>query len=141
MTLPRVLLADDHAGSAALLRDILEEAFEVVGEVADGHALLAEVERLAPEVVVTDIGMPGLDGIEACRRIVARNAAIRVVLVTVHTDSALVERGLAAGAFAYVVKRVAGDALLPAIRAALEGKRCVAGVADLDDDGNPKGRP
>lgn len=141
MTLPRVLLADDHPGNAALLRDLLEEAYDVVGEVADGHALLAEVQRLAPDVVVTDIGMPGLDGIEACRRILAGNAAARVVLVTVHSDPTLVEQGLAAGALGYVVKRVAGDALLPAIRAALDGKRCVAGVAELDDDGTPKGRP
>jgi DNA-binding NarL/FixJ family response regulator len=134
-----VLLADDHAGNAALLRDLLEAAYDVVGEVADGSKLLAEVERLAPDVVVTDISMPGLDGIEASRRILARNPATRVVLVTVHTDPALVERGLAAGALGYVVKRVAGDELVPAIQAALEGKRCVMGVEGLGEDGAPRG--
>jgi DNA-binding NarL/FixJ family response regulator len=133
-----VLLADDHAGNAALLRDLLEAAYDVVGEVADGWKLLAEVERLAPDVVVTDISMPGLDGIEASRRILARNPATRVVLVTVHTDPALVERGLAAGALGYVVKRVAGDELVPAVQAALEGKRRVTGVAELDEDGSRK---
>ena len=141
MTRPRILLADDHAGNAALLRGLLETAYDVVGQVADGHALVAEVERLAPDVVVTDIGMPGLDGIEAARRILARNAAARIVLVTVHADPDLVERGLAAGALGYVVKRAAGCALVPAIRAALEGKRRVTGVAELDEDGTPKGRP
>ena len=141
MTRPRVLLADDHAGNAALLRDLLEPTCDVVSEVRDGLALLAEAERLAPDVVVTDISMPGLDGIEASRRILARHAATRIVLVTVHTDPALVERGFAAGALGYVVKRVAVDALVPAIRGALEGRRHVAGVAELDADGSPKGRP
>lgn len=139
MTRPRVLLADDHPGNAALLRGLLEPDFDVVGQVADGRALLVEVERLAPDVVVTDIGMPGLDGMEASRRILARNGAIRIVLVTVHDEPALVERGLAAGALGYVVKRVAGTALVPAIRAALEGKRRVTGVPELDEDGTMKG--
>ncbi len=105
---------------------------------ADGHALLAEVERLAPDVVVTDIGMPGLDGIEASRRILARNAATRVVLVTVHTDPALVERGLAAGALGYVVKRVAGDALVPAIRSGPRGQTSRDGRGGARRGRNPE---
>ena len=124
-----VLLAEDHAGNAALLRALLRNDFELVGEVADGRSLVSEAERLAPDVVVTDISMPGLNGIEAARLILSRNANTRVVLVTVHADPALVERGLAAGALGYVVKREAGEELLPTIHAALRGEPRVTGVA------------
>jgi DNA-binding NarL/FixJ family response regulator len=132
-----VLLADDHPVNAALLRSLLGAAYDVVGEVADGLALVAEAERLAPDVIVTDVSMPGLDGIEAARRILAGNPAARIVLVTVHANPALVERGLAAGALGYVVKRFAGDELVPAVRAALRGERRVRGVPGLLDDGTP----
>ena len=137
MTRATVLLADDHSGNAALLRGVLQATYDVVGEVADGHALVAEAERLAPDAIVTDISMPGLDGIEAARHILAKNPDARIVLVTVHSARTLVERGLAAGALGYVVKRVAGNELVPAIHAALRGVRRVAGVPGLNDDGTP----
>jgi DNA-binding NarL/FixJ family response regulator len=138
MTRPSVLLAEDHPESAALLRDLIQAAYDVVGEVADGYALVAEAERLAPDVIVTDISMPGLDGIEAACRIRARNTTVRIVLVTAHSEPALVERGLSAGALGYVVKGVAGDELVPVIYAALRGERRVRGVAGLNDDGTPR---
>lgn len=137
MARPTVLLADDHPGNTALLRDLLQTAFDVVGEVADGQSLVDEAERIAPDIIVADIAMPGLDGIEAAHRILAKNPAMRIVLVTVHADLALVGRGLDAGALGYVVKRVAGDELVPAIQAALRGERRVRGVAGLNDEGIP----
>jgi DNA-binding NarL/FixJ family response regulator len=121
----RVLLADDHADNAALLRDLLQGECEVVGSVQDGQALVEAADALAPDVVVTDIGMPRLDGIGAAHEILRRHPGTRIVFVTVHNDPAVVERGLAAGAHGYVQKAQAGDELLPAVRAAVRGERHV----------------
>jgi len=122
----RVLLADDHPGNTDLLCQLLQPEFEVVGRVRDGNALVAAAETLSPDVIVTDISMPGLDGITASRAILRRNPGARIVLVTVHRDRILMERGLAAGALGYVLKLTAGDDLLPAVRAALRGERHVS---------------
>ena len=122
----RILLADDHAGNTDLLCRLLQPEFDVVGVVEDGHALVSAAETLRPDVIVTDISMPGLDGIAAATVILGRNPAARIVFVTVHSDRVLMERGLAAGAMGYVLKLAAGDDLLPAIRAALRGERHVS---------------
>src|SRR5215813_14675083 len=100
----RVLLADDHPQVAEELRRLLEPEFEVVKVVADGHALLREAESTQPDVVVTDIVMPGRDGITAVAEFLSRHPHTRVVLVTVYDDPELVERGYEAGALAYVLK-------------------------------------
>ena len=120
---PRLLLADDHAETAALVRALLEPEFDVVAQVGDGAALVAAAERLLPDVVVTDISMPRLDGIAAVGAILRRNPAVRIVFMTVHGDAHMVERGLAAGGLGYVLKVVAGDDLVPAVHAALRGDR------------------
>jgi DNA-binding NarL/FixJ family response regulator len=127
----KVLLADDHPMSTELLRQLLRPTFDVVADVSDGPALVAEAERLSPDVIVTDIGMPGMNGIEAARCILARNPGARIVFVTVYSDPEVARQGLATGALGYVVKLVAGDELVPAILAALRGERHVAGVAGM----------
>jgi DNA-binding NarL/FixJ family response regulator len=127
----KVLLADDHPMNTELLRQLLRPTFEVIADVADGSALIAEAARLSPDVIVTDIGMPGVDGIEAARCILARNPDVRIVFVTVDSDPDVARKGLATGALGYVVKLVAGDELVPAILAALRGERHVAGVAGM----------
>jgi len=124
----RVLLADDHAANAQLLRSLLEVEFEVVGAVQNGYALVGAAETLSPDVIVSDISMPGLDGIEAAKRILYRNRAARIVFVTVHDEPEMVKRSLAIGALGYVLKMVAGEELVPAVRAALNGGRHISAL-------------
>ena len=123
---PSVLLADDHKGTGEQLRELLQPHFDVVALVEDGRALMDAVARLSPDVIVADISMPTLDGIEAAALIRHRDPEARIVLVTVHEERILVERGLAAGALGYVLKDSAGEELVPAIHAALGGERFVS---------------
>jgi DNA-binding NarL/FixJ family response regulator len=133
MPQPRLLLADDHAETAELLRGLLQAEFDVIAQVEDGLALVAAAEGLSPDVIVSDISMPGLDGIAAATLILQRNPDARIVFVTVHCDRFLVDRGFAAGALGYVLKREAGDDLSPAVRAALCGERHVSRALDVPD--------
>ncbi|MET0214673.1 MAG: response regulator transcription factor [Vicinamibacterales bacterium] len=123
-----MLLADDHAANAQLLRGLLEMEFEVVGAVQNGYALVGAAESLSPDVIVSDISMPGLDGIEAAKRILYRNPAARIVFVTMHDEPEMVKRSLAIGALGYVLKMVAGEELVPAVRAALNGGRHISAL-------------
>src|SRR5262245_27963676 len=123
MSRPRVLLAEDHPCVANELRRLLETEFDVAAVVRDGNALLREAEAREPDVIVTDIVMPGLDGIAATRVLKTQNPASRVVLVSVHDDPELIKQGYVAGALAYVVKLNAPHDLVPAVRAALHGER------------------
>ena len=120
---PRVLLAEDHADTAARLRKLLGVDFDVIASVEDGRALVDACERLSPDAIVADIDMPGVDGIAATTLIRRREPNARIVLVTVHGESTLVEAGLAAGALGYVLKDTAGDELVAAIHAALGGRQ------------------
>ena len=126
---PRVLLADDHPAVVKDLCAVLEREFDVVATVDDGAALVATFDALAPDVVVTDIGMPGLDGIAAAGEILRKNPAARIVFVTVHDEVEMVKKGLAMGVLGYVLKLTAGEDLVPAIHAALRGERHVSPLA------------
>jgi DNA-binding NarL/FixJ family response regulator len=126
MSRARVLLAEDHPGVAEELRRLLEREFEVIAVVADGDALLRVAAETDPDVVVTDIAMPRCDGIRATELLVAQRPGARVVLVTVHDDPELAQRGYAAGALVCVLKLTAAHDLVPAVRAALRGERYVA---------------
>ena len=126
MDRPRLLLAEDHARVAEELRGLLSAEFDVVATVADGRALLQAVDDYHPDVVVTDIVMPGLDGIAATVALLARHPGTRAVLVTVHDDPHLAERGYAAGALAYVLKHTAARELVPALRAALRDEQYIS---------------
>lgn len=119
---PRVLLADDHRIFLEGLRSLLEPDFEIVGTVEDGRALMEEVKKLHPHVVVADISMPLLNGIEAARQIRKIDPHIRVILLTMHPDVTYAARGFEAGASGYVLKHSAPAELVTAIEEALRGK-------------------
>jgi DNA-binding NarL/FixJ family response regulator len=126
MTRPRVLLADDHAPTVQHWRVLLEPDFEIVGAVSDGTALVEAADRLTPDVIVADVAMPGMSGIAAAELILSRHPAARVVFATVHADRTMLRRGLAAGAFGYVLKVRVGEDLVPAIQAALRGELMIS---------------
>src|SRR5687767_8755559 len=123
MSHSRLVLADDHKETAALLRGLLEPEFDVIAQVEDGLALVSAAARLSPDVIVSDVTMPGLDGISAAVAILRHNPAARIVLVTVHGDPMLVEQGFKAGALGYVLKGAAAEELVPAVHSALRGER------------------
>lgn len=117
-----VLLADDHELVAAELRRLLALECSVVGVVRDGNALVSAAETLAPSVIVSDVAMPGLDGLSAAAAILSRNPDARIVFVSELDEPSIVRRAFALGALGYVLKRHAGEDLLPAVRAASAGR-------------------
>ncbi len=129
---PRVLLADDHAIVTAGLRSILEPDFEVVAEVRDGRALVTAAERLRPDIIVADISMPLLNGVEAAFQIRKTNRKVKIVFLTMHSDVTFASEALRAGGSAYVLKSAAGAEILEAIREALSGRIFVTQSIDRD---------
>jgi DNA-binding NarL/FixJ family response regulator len=119
----RVLVADDHAllrdGLTALLRSAAD--IEVVGEAASGEEAIAACERVRPDLVLMDVAMPGLGGLEATLAIRRQHPAVRVLVLTQHENPEYVRRFIKAGAAGYVLKRSAGADLARAIRAVMEG--------------------
>ena len=118
----RVLLADDHRIVAEGLRALLEPEFELVGIVEDGRALLDSAEKLRPDVVVVDVSMPLLNGIEAVRQLKKKNKDIAVVFLTMHVDVTYAASAFEAGASGYVLKHSAPSELITAISSALKGR-------------------
>lgn len=118
----RILLADDHQTILARVCGILSEEFDVVGAVNNGRDAISEVERLDPDVLVIDISMPILNGLEVMSKL-GSGCRAKVVFLTVHEDPDFVAAALAAGASGYVVKEDVTTDLVPAVRATLEGRR------------------
>jgi len=118
----RVLLADDHRIVAEGLKGLLESEFELVGLVEDGWALLAAAKELRPDVIVTDITMPELNGIEAFEELKKSDPEVKVVFLTMHHSVAYARRALDAGALGYVLKHSASAELILAVRSAAKGK-------------------
>jgi DNA-binding NarL/FixJ family response regulator len=117
----RLLLADDHEELLAEVTELLSREFEIVGAASDGATLLAMAATLQPDVVVTDVKMPKLGGIDAGRRLLARGMCKAVVVLTVFDDPQLAQTALQAGIQGYVLKVNAGEDLIPAIYKALDG--------------------
>lgn len=119
---PRVLLADDHRLMRERLVCHLKPYFEIVAAVDNGISLVSEVRRLGPELIVTDITMPGFTGIEAVRELHRTGSLIPVVFLTVHKEAAFVKACLAEGALGYVHKAALASELIPAMTNALSGR-------------------
>lgn len=126
MKRPRILLADDHRLVAEALRSLLSAEFELVGVVEDGRALIEAAARLRPDVIVADITMPHLNGIDALVHLKRDDKQVRVVFLTMHPELAYARRALEAGASGYVLKHSAPAELLAAIRAALNDRTYVS---------------
>ena len=120
----RIVLADDHRIMREGLRRLLdaEPGLEVVGEAGDGRTAITLVEEHHPDLVILDIGMPDLNGIEAARRILGEHPTIKIVALSMHADRRFVGEMLKAGASAYVLKEGAFEELIAAIEAVTEGK-------------------
>lgn len=121
MRKPRILLADDHALVLEGFRRILEGHYELVGTVGDGLALLEAAKTMQPDIVILDVSMPLLNGIDAAAQLKKICPKAKIIIVTMHANTEYVRSAFEAGASAYVLKRSAVDELEQAIRAVLEG--------------------
>ena len=126
MTKPRILLADDHKIVTEGLRGLLSQDFHLVGLAADGRELLAKAKELSPDVIVVDISMPLLNGIDAVRMLREQGSTAKVVFLTMHSDATYLTRALDAGASGYVLKHAASDELITAIQHALRGQTFIS---------------
>ena len=128
---PRVVLAENHPFVAEMLKQLVADEFDLVGAVEDGLALVDAAQTLVPDVVVADVSMPGLDGLDALAEIKRRQPSMRVVLVTMHRDAVLARHALEMGASGFVLKAYAPVELGDAIRAALSGGTYVSSALTL----------
>lgn len=118
----RVLLADDHPMVLEGVARILEDEFDVVGKVEDGRALVAAAQQLKPDVIVTDMTMPSLHGLEASRQLKRLVPASKVIFLTMHADVIYAEEAFESGASGYLLKRSAASELIHAIHIVIQGQ-------------------
>jgi DNA-binding NarL/FixJ family response regulator len=127
---PTLLLADDHAIVTEGLRGLLEPDYEIVGTAADGAALVKAARALKPDVVIVDISMPKLNGIDAVREIRRARPKTRAIVLTMHADRTYVGEALEAGAAGFVVKHAASDEIRTALLTVLRGSTYVSPSVD-----------
>ena len=122
MKRPKILLADDHAVILDGLRSILEADFEIVGAVTDGRAVVAAYKKLRPDVVLCDITMPLLNGLDATRQIKKADTEAKIIFLTMHPDVAMAKEALRAGGTGYIVKHSPAAEIVTAIHQVLQGQ-------------------
>ena len=125
MPAPRVLLADDHHLLLGALEKLLQEDCQIVGRVSDGHELVAAAQQLKPDVIVLDVAMPLLNGLEAGRQIKQALRSVKLIYVTMNEDPDIAAEAFRAGASAYLLKRSTPVELLTAIREVMLGRSYV----------------
>ena len=126
MTRPRLMLADDHTSLVEALRRVLEPDYDVVATVADGRSLLETAPQVNPEVIVVDIAMPLINGLEAGLRLRQQMPDVKLIFLTMNDDPDLAAEAMRCGASGYVLKNSAGEELVQAIQMALKCKRYVS---------------
>jgi DNA-binding NarL/FixJ family response regulator len=122
MKRPRVLIADDHRMVIDGLRGFLEPEFEVVGAVNDGRAVLQAVQELNPDVLIVDVSMPLLNGLDCTRHLRESGCTAKILILTMHPDATLAQESLSAGASGYLLKSSPGSELKGALREVLRGR-------------------
>jgi DNA-binding NarL/FixJ family response regulator len=127
-----VLLADDHTLVAEALKSLLAEPFDLVGVVHDGRALVEAAEKLRPDVIVTDISMPLLNGLEAVRQLRERQPETRIIVLTMHRDTHLAASAFRAGVSGYLLKISPSEELVKAIREVAQGRSYVTTLLAKD---------
>ncbi len=120
-----IVLADDHHLVRQGLRALLstERSFQVIGEAADGRAALEAVEKHRPDVLILDVSMPGLDGLEVARQVTQRHPHVRTVIVSMHAGEEYVLKAMRSGAQGYVLKDASADTLVEAVHSVVAGRR------------------
>lgn len=141
MGLPRIVLADDHTLVLEAFRKLLEPAFDVVATVSDGRALLKVVPELKPDVVVLEISMPLLNGMDAARQLKEMVPDVKLLFLTVNEDPALVAEAVRVGASGYLLKTSAASELFQTIRWVLDGAPFVSPLVTEQDVGSIHRRP
>jgi DNA-binding NarL/FixJ family response regulator len=138
MTGRRVLLADDLTAILSAVANLLQESFEIVEMVSDGRTALEVALALQPDVVILDISMPGMSGIEVARELKRRGSTSKIVFLTVHEDADILATCRAAGGLGYVAKVLMETDLIPAMNEALAGREFVSRFFSEQDTSNSK---
>ena len=128
----RVLIADDHNLVAELCKRLLESEFDVVGTVSDGRALTRAASELKPDVIIVDIAMPVLNGLDAAQRVKGVSPAVKVIFLTMTNDAEVVAEAFRRGASGYLLKTCAAAELVTAVRTVLQGRRYLSPTLSRD---------
>ena len=129
---PTILIADDHTIVAEGLVKLLSRRFDVVATVADGTALVEAAERFRPDIIIADLEMPSLSGLEALERLKKRGVASKFVILTMHKEASVAARAMRAGASAFLLKHSAGNELIDAIDEVLNGRTYLSPAVTKD---------
>src|SRR6201996_4230806 len=138
---PRILIADDHTLIAELCKGLLEAEFDVVGTVADGRALVRAAAVLEPDVIVVDVTMPVLNGIDAACQVKQELRAVKVIYLTMNPDPQIAAEAFRRGASGYLLKTCAASELVAAVRAVLQGRSYMSATLSRDDVTYLRGQP
>jgi DNA-binding NarL/FixJ family response regulator len=137
MSCPKILLADDHTRFVQGLQSFLEDEFELVGTVSDGQDLAEAARNLDPDVIVVDISMPVMNGLDAVRQLVNEGTSAKIVFLTMHADEQLMAEAFRCGGSGYVLKQSAGEELITAIRQVLAGHEYVPPLVAAESARDP----